>query len=935
MKCPKCQIDHPDSQTHCALCGTKLVPDKPENEKAPPQEKISVPPTETFKAPKEELTTGSTFAGRYQIIEELGKGGMGRVYKALDKEIKEKIALKLIKPEIGSDATTIERFRNELKLARQISHKNVCRMYDLNKDANSFYITMEYVSGEDLKSFIRRAESLGAAKATFIAKQVCKGLEEAHRLGVIHRDLKPQNIMIDQEGNAKIMDFGIARSLKTKGITGSGVMIGTPEYMSPEQAEGKDVDQRSDIYSLGVILYEMVTGRVPFEGDTPFAIGMKHKSEAPKPPKEINAQIPDSLNRLILRCLVKDRERRYDSAGELLVELEAVEKSLPTTEKPIPTKVATPEEEITVTGKKRWVLIAVPLLLIALAVIVYFLFIKEKDILPPGRKTLAVIPFENLGPPEDEYFADGITNEIRSRLAALHGLDVISSASSNVYKKTQKSILQIREELGIDYVLSGTAQWSRDAADQNRMLVMAELVRTLDDTLVWTERYERPIQDVLKIQSEISEDVAKRLDIKLLEPERSALEAKPTDHFEAYDYYLRAIGHHTKTFSLTSFDEGKKAVGMYEKAIELDPDFVQAYVRLSTIHSYVYHSGWDRTKERLEKAKAAVDQAIELDPDLPEAQEALGWYYYRGRLDYDRALEIFENFQKTRPNNPSPLLSYIQRRKGQWEESLENLEKVFKLNPRSFDTAINIGISYMSLHRYEEAEVWFNRALSLNPEAFFAKYQKTRKHLLGRGDLTEARAILDTMTSSPYTDMLWTTLLLAEKNFSEAIQRLNSLDYDSFEAHHIFFNKELSLAAVYHAQRRRSQKRAHADLARIRLEQLVQDHPEDPRYHSSLGLAYAYLERGDDALREGNQAVDLYPVSQDAFQGPVYEINLAKIYALTGDYENVADKLDYLLSIPAGNNISIQSLRLDPIWDPMRDNPRFIELIDKYLIPSL
>jgi len=300
IKCPKCHFDNPDTQRFCGECGTQL----------PPAEEISAPLTETLETPKEELTTGSTFAGRYQIIEELGTGGMGKVYKTQDTEIKEKVTLKLLRPEIAADKKTIERFQNELRFARKISHRNVCRMYDLNKEEGSYYITMEYVPAEDLKSSIIRMGPLSTGKAIFIAKQVCEGLEEAHRLGVVHRDLKPQNIMIDKEGNARIMDFGIARSLKAKGITGAGVMIGTPEYKSPEQAEAKEVDHRSDLYSLGVILYEMVTGQLPFEGDTPLSIAMKHKSEAPPNPKWQNAQIPDSLSRVILTGMEKDARKR-------------------------------------------------------------------------------------------------------------------------------------------------------------------------------------------------------------------------------------------------------------------------------------------------------------------------------------------------------------------------------------------------------------------------------------------------------------------------------------------------------------------------------------------------------------------------------------------------------------------------------------------------
>ena len=312
MKCPKCKSDNPETATFCADCGTNLSLAK------------DVDVTEIIERPKEELTTGSLFAGRYQIIEELGKGGMGKVYKANDTKINEKIALKLIKPEISSDKKTIERFSNELKFARKIRHNNVCQMFDLNEEEGSHYITMEYVRGEDLKRLIRKMGQLSVGQVIPIAKQVCEGLAEAHRLGVIHRDLKPQNIMVDEEGNARIMDFGIARSITGKGITGAGVMIGTPEYMSPEQGEVKEVDQRSDIYSLGVILYEMVTGRVPFEGETPVGIAMKHKSEMPKHPKELNAQIPDDLNLVILKCLEKDKEKRYQSAGEVRSELDCV-----------------------------------------------------------------------------------------------------------------------------------------------------------------------------------------------------------------------------------------------------------------------------------------------------------------------------------------------------------------------------------------------------------------------------------------------------------------------------------------------------------------------------------------------------------------------------------------------------------------------------------
>jgi serine/threonine protein kinase len=374
MKCPRCENENPEGTRFCGRCGRELP--------APGDTVASG--TATFQTPSRGLERGTTFARRFEIIEEIGKGGMGMVYKAYDSKIREVVALKLLKPEIASDLEIVERFRNEIKLARQVSHRHVCRMYDIGEEWLSIYISMEYVAGEDLKSFIRRSGHLNEAKAVGLARQIAEGLAEAHRLGVVHRDLKPQNIMIDKDGNAKIMDFGIARSLHTRGVTGTGVIIGTPEYMAPEQADGRDVDSRADVYALGTVLFEMVTGRVPFEGETPLSIVLKHRSEPPADPQTLNTQISTGLSRVILKCLEKPRERRYQSAADVLADLEAVEKGLPVTRPmTLRTKPAT-QREITVKFKLRKILL--PALAVGVLVIVGLvsLFDGGRDAGPPG-----------------------------------------------------------------------------------------------------------------------------------------------------------------------------------------------------------------------------------------------------------------------------------------------------------------------------------------------------------------------------------------------------------------------------------------------------------------------------------------------------------------------------------------------------------------------
>jgi len=376
MKCPTCQAENAADSRFCSRCATPLPLDAA-------SASASSEITRTMIASIDRLERGAIFAARYEIIEEIGRGGMGRVYKAFDRQLKEIIALKLLKPEIGFNEKAIERFRNELKFARRIAHPRVCRMYDLGEAGLSYYLTMEHVEGEDLKAFIRRSDHLTTAKAVEIAKQIAEGLSEAHRLGVVHRDLKPQNVMIDREGKAKIMDFGLARFAESEGMTGSGLMLGTPEYMSPEQVDLKEVDPRADLYALGIIMYEMVTGHVPFKGETPLAVALKHKSEKARDARETNPLIPDTLIAVIKKCLEKNRDLRYQNAAEVAAALDEVERDLPSATREISrTAVRGSSAHLRLRRRRLWIW-AIPVGLGAIIASIV-LMVNEKRAAPPG-----------------------------------------------------------------------------------------------------------------------------------------------------------------------------------------------------------------------------------------------------------------------------------------------------------------------------------------------------------------------------------------------------------------------------------------------------------------------------------------------------------------------------------------------------------------------
>ncbi|MFX0197359.1 MAG: protein kinase [Candidatus Hodarchaeota archaeon] len=703
MKCPKCKSDNPDTQQFCGKCGTKLVPAKD----------IPASSTKSLVTPGVELTTGSVFAGRYQIVEELGEGGMGKVYKVIDKQLNEEVALKLVKPEIASDKKTIKRFRNELKLSRKISHRNVGRMYELMEDKGSLFITMEYVPGQDLKGLIRQTGRLAIGTTISIAKQVCEGLAEAHRLGVIHRDLKSHNIMIDKRGNARIMDFGIARSLSGKSITRAGAMIGTPEYMSPEQTEAEELDQRSDIYSLGVILYEMVTGRLPFEGDTPLSVAMKHKGEIPKDPKKLNPQIPGDLSRLILKCLEKDRENRYQDAEELRLELTNIEMSIPTIERVVPRKKTLTSKEITVSfNLKKCFIIALVAVALVIAVVItrQFLPKKESISLPLEIPSIAVLPFEDFSPTKDqEYFCEGLKESIIHALKQVRNLRV--PATTSLFEGKQRDYREIGQKLKVKTVLDGSVQKVED-----KVRIIAKLIDIADESIIWTDQFDPEQEDIFSILDKISMTIVNELKVNLLGGEKTKIVKRYTEDPEAFKLY--SLG---RFFWNKRTEEGvRKGIAYFQQATEKDPGYAFAYSGLADSYFILQAYGYLAPKEVLPKAKAAVMKALELDDRLAEAHANLGiilsscdWDWMAARKELQRAIEL-------NPSNAQVHHTYAHylANMGQIDEAITEMKRAQALDPLSLTMNRCVGVVFCHARQYDQAIEQLLGVLDMDPTYF-------------------------------------------------------------------------------------------------------------------------------------------------------------------------------------------------------------------------
>jgi len=875
---------------------------------------------------REQLQT--TLGDSYVLEQELGGGGMSRVFLAHESALGRKVVVKVLPPEMAA-AVSMDRFRREIQLAAQLQHPHIVPLLAAGETNGLPYFTMPYVRGESLRARLLKGGELPISETVRILREVASALAYAHENNIVHRDIKPENVLISG-GSAVVTDFGVAKALTASSgaggtsLTSMGVALGTPAYMAPEQATADpNTDHRADLYALGVMAYEMLTGSTPFQGRSPQATLAAHVTEKPEAITQRRATVPPLLSSLVMTCLEKRPADRPQTAHEVMQQLDALS---------TPSGGMTPTMQLGPSSRTNPVrLAAMSGVAIAIIALVAFGATKlgsnaSKSAVTAEAPVIAVIPFENLGSAEGKEFTDGITEEITSRLSSLRGLKVIGRQTSKSYAGTTKTPQQIASELGVNYLLTGTVRWDRSGDGKEMVRVSPALLRTADATQVWSEPYQTVVSGIFEVQSKVATQVANALDIALLAPERQALVAKPTQNVEAYGFYLRGTD---LVRNSTEISDLHKSIEALEKAVGLDPEFAIAHAQLSIAHTELYWYQGDRSTERLRKAKAAADRALSLDPSLAAGHLALGVYHYHGQLDYDKALTELAIAERARPNDFETLFykAAIQRRKGEWKESIANMQRAIELEPRIAVYIADIAGTYLILRDYSNAERLADRALIVSPGERDALELKGDIAIHRDGDLARAvRFFRERFDAERRLEVGAGNALIAgwpgtiDPVVKRAVTELKwSPEYG--EKSSFYVNKMM----LYYGDKDMSRARAYADSAAVELEARLRANPREALHHAALARAHAIRGRRSEAVTAMERAIQLRPLSIDAYTGPDLLQNRAVTLTMLGEHDRAVAQLEELLKIPS--RVSKNSLRLHPIFEPLRINERFKRLI--------
>ena len=867
--------------------------------------------------------------GDYELLEEVGRGGQGVVFRARQKSLNRTVALKVISLGQWASKAHLKRFRLEAEAAARLEHPGIVPIHEVGERDGQCYFSMKFVEGGQLDEISRRAPMSIRQAAELIAK-VARTVHYAHEHGILHRDIKPGNVLLDQNGEPHLTDFGLARLLETEStVTRTLEVLGTPSYMAPEQAVGNNaaVSSVTDVYGLGAVLYQLLTGQPPFAGGTTYETIKLLLDTEPRQPRLLNPKIDRDLSTICLKCLEKDPKRRYSSALALAEDLEHWLKHEP---------IHARRTGI-FTRSRKWVrrnlsIAVMAAMLLALAVLLGVIVWKSEFPREPVTTGIAVLPFENLsGQKERGAFVDGVQDDILTKLAKIADLKVISRTSVMNYRGKQ-NMRQIGDELRVSHVLEGSVR--RVGA---RLHMNTQLIDTRTDTHIWAEQYDRDLNDLFTVQSEIAQKVAQQLHAKISAAEKLAIERRPTGDLVAFDLYSRA----SHMFPGASFGGGManfgQAIDLLNQAVARDPSFFDAYCQLAWAHDELYFSGLDHTPARLASAESAIQAAFRLRPDDGETHLARAWNLYHGHLDYDGALAELEVARQTLPNDSGlfETMGFVLRRQGHWEESTRSLERAFELDPRNVNTLYQIGLSYGGFRRYAEQKSKFDRILTIEPDNLGAKAERAFVDVNWKADTGPLHQLIDEIRATNPAAMpkiadsnARLVCALAERDVAAAKEALIASDEIPLGSDPVHFTRSFVEGIIARMTNDEHKAQLAFTAARAQQEKTVQAQPDYGPAWCVLGVIDAALGRKEEALREGRRAVELLPVGKDPFNGMLMIKYLTMIAAWVGEKDLACEQIITVVRSPTGGlHLSYGELKLMPFWDPLRGEPCFEEIV--------
>jgi TolB-like protein/Flp pilus assembly protein TadD len=868
--------------------------------------------------------------GNYELVEEIGRGAQGVVSRARQKSLNRTVALKVISLGQWASKAHLKRFRREAEAAASLDHPSIVPIYEVGERDGSCYFSMKFVEGGQLDEVVRRTP-MSIRQAVELIAKVARTVHYAHEHGILHRDIKPGNILLDQKGEPHLTDFGLARLVESESsVTQTLDVLGTPSYMAPEQAMGNNaaVCSATDVYGLGAVLYQLLTGHPPFAGGTTYETIKLLEDTEPRSPRLWNPKIDRDLSTVCLKCLEKDPKRRYSSALALAEDLERWVKHEP---------ILGRRTGIFSRGKK-WVqrnptsaLLAASL--VALAAAAAWIVWESDLISQPLATGIAVLPFENLSEQREDAtaFVDGVQDDVLTKLARIADLKVISRTSVMDYRG-KRNIRRIGDDLRVSHVLEGSVR-----RIGTRFHMNAQLIDTRTDTHVWVEQYDRDLNDLFAIQSEIAQKVAQRLNAKVTSAEKLAIESKPTADLTAFDLYARG-----KNLCLTAPFSGNEradllqAIDLLNLAVARDPSFFDAYCQLAAAHDALYWWSFEHTTARLALAEAAIEAASRLRPDAGETHLARARHFYWGHLNYGAALAELEVAHETLPNDPWIFMfkGAIQRRQVRWQESTRNFERAIELDPRNVSALHQTGISYGYVRRYAEQKSKFDRVVTIEPSNLWVKADRAFVEVNWKADTGPLRQLIDEIRATnpaamPKIDYWWLLCALAERDVAAAKEALAAADEFPLGHDAVIFTRPFVEGVIARMTNDEQKAQLAFTAARAEQEKAVQSQPDYGPAWCVLGVIDAALGRKEAALREGRRAVELLPVKKDPTNGMLMIKYLAMIAAWVGEEDLACEQLATAVRCPySGFDLSYGELKLMPFWDPFRGEPCFEKIVD-------